>query len=311
MNREETRGKGRKGRSIVLTIMLLGLVGLGGAHASPLRTVIDPTGRTLTVPAEPVRIVALAPNVTEIVYALGRGNRLVGATQFSNYPPAARSLPRVGSYVHLDVERIAALRPDMCIGIKDGNPLAAVNRLQSLGIPVFAVNPVDLETIMQSVQSIGDLLDAAPEAGAVVADMTHRAERVRARIAATDRRPGVFFQIGVSPIVSVGNNTFIDTLITRAGGTNVAAGSTPYPRFSREQVIALAPEVIVISSMEREAVFEQVKAGWMQWPSIPAVQRRSVFIAPPDLFDRPSPRVVDALELLAAFIHPELFEVRP
>lgn len=311
MNREVMRGKGRKGRSIVLTIMWLGLVGLGGAHASPHRTVIDPTGRTLTVPVEPVRIVALAPNVTEIVYALGRGNRLVGATQFSNYPPAARSLPKVGSYVHLDVERIAALRPDLCIGIKDGNPISAVNRLQSLGIPVFAVNPVDLETIMQSVQSIGDLLDAAPEAGAVVVDMAHRAERVRARIATTDRRPGVFFQIGVSPIVSVGNNTFIDTLITRAGGTNVGAGSTPYPRFSREQVIALAPEVIVISSMEREAVFEQVKAEWMQWPSIPAVQRRSVFIAPPDLFDRPSPRVVDALELLAAFIHPELFEVRP
>jgi len=311
MNREGMREEGRMGRGILLTILLVGVVGLAGIHASPHRTVIDPTGRTLTVPAEPRRIVALAPSVTEIVYALERGDRLVGATRFSNYPPAARSLPKVGSYVQLDVERIAALRPDTCIGIKDGNPITAVNRLQSIGIPVFAVNPVDLETVKHSVLAIGELLDAAPEAAAVVADMEHRAERVRARIATTDRRPGVFFQIGVAPIVSVGGNTFIDTLITLAGGTNVASGSTPYPRFSREQVIALAPDVIVISSMEREAVFEQVKAEWMQWPSIPAVQRRAVFIAPPDLFDRPSPRLVDALELLAAFLHPQLFEVRP
>ncbi|MEJ2039689.1 MAG: ABC transporter substrate-binding protein, partial [Desulfosarcinaceae bacterium] len=118
-------------------------------------------------------------------------------------------------------------------------------------------------------------------------------------------------QIGVSPIVSVGSGTFIDELITLAGGVNVAAGRDPYPRFSREQVIALAPDVIVISSMAREAIFEQVKNEWLAWPAIPAAANKAVFIAPTNIFDRPTPRLVDGLELMAQYIHPEIFEVRP
>jgi iron complex transport system substrate-binding protein len=276
-----------------------------------MRTVVDLTGRSVNVPRHPRRVVALAPSVTEIVYALGREDRLAGVTRFSNYPPAAQQLPKVGSYIHLDVERIVALRPDLCIAVKDGNPIAVVEQLEALGLPVFAVNPLDLETVMQSIEAIGGLLDAAAVARDVVADMRQRIARVEAKVAQTPLRPGVFLQIGISPIVSVGSSTFIHTLIEMAGGTNLAAGPTPYPRFSREQVIALAPEVIVISSMARDAVFEQVKAEWMQWPVIPAVRRDAVFIAPPDLFDRPSPRLVDALEVLAGLIHPNLFEARP
>jgi iron complex transport system substrate-binding protein len=275
------------------------------------RSVVDPTGRAVRVPADPRRVVALAPSVTEIVYALGQETRLVGVTRFSNYPPAAEKLPLVGSYIQLDVERIVALQPDLCIAVKDGNPIAAVEQLEALGLPVFAIDPLDLETVMQSVRAVGDLLGAEPQAETVVSDMRRRIEKVRARVAQTTRRPTLFFQIGVSPIVSVGSNTFIHTLIELAGGVNVAAGPSPYPRFSREQVIALAPEVIVISAMERAAQFEQVKAEWMQWPAIPAVKSQAVFIAPNDLFDRPSPRLVEALEVLAAFLHPERFKERP
>ncbi len=259
----------------------------------------------------PMRIVALAPSVTEIVYALQQEHRLVGVTRFSNYPPAAQQLPKVGSYVHLDVERIAALQPDLCIAVKDGNPITVVEQLQAIGLPVFAVNPMDLVSVMQSIRTIGTLLDAQVRADAVITDMRQRISRVEQRIAQTQVRPRVFFQIGISPIVSVGQNTFIHTLITMAGGTNVAAGANAYPRFSREQVIALAPDVMVISSMARQAIFEQVKQEWMQWPAIPAVKNDNVFIAPPDTFDRPSPRLVDALELLAAYIHPALFKDTP
>jgi len=295
----------------IAAVLVFALAGAAPADKTPLRTVVDPTGRTVNVPHDPRRVVALAPSVTEIVYALGREDRLAGVTRFSNYPPAARQLPKVGSYIHLDVERIIALRPDLCIAVKDGNPIAVVEQLEAFGLPVFAVNPLDLETVMQSVEAIGGLIDAAAVARDVVADMRQRIARVETRVAQAPLRPSVFFQIGISPIVSVGSSTFIHTLIEMAGGTNLAAGPTPYPRFSREQVIALAPEVIVISSMAREAVFEQVKAEWMQWPVIPAVRRDAVFIAPPDLFDRPSPRLVDALEVLAGVIHPNLFEARP
>ena len=144
-----------------------------------------------------------------------------------------------------------------------------------------------------------------------MSDMRNRIDRVTRKTTGVGHRPKVFFQIGVTPIVSVGSNTFIDRLITMAGGTNITAGPNPYPRFNREQVIAMAPDVMIISSMARAAVFEEVKKEWQQWPVIPAVKNHNVFIAPTNVFDRPTPRLVEGLELLARFIHPEIFEARP
>jgi iron complex transport system substrate-binding protein len=272
------------------------------------RTVVDPVGQLTTVPVDPVRVVALAPNITEVIFAIGQQERLKGVTRFSDYPPAAKVLPKVGSYVHLDIERIVALQPDLCIGIKDGNPLAVVEQLRALGISFFAINPVDLESTMQSIEVIGDLLGAGGAAGAIVDNMRRRIANVKTIVSRAKRKPTVFVQIGVTPIVSVGTHTFINELIALAGGTNVAAGPNPYPRFSREQVINLAPEVMVISSMARATVFERVKSEWMQWPSIPAVARRALFIAPTNIFDRPTPRLVDGLEHMARYIHPQLFD---
>ncbi len=277
------------------------------AESASRRTLVDPTGRALEVPADPRRVVALAPSITEIVFALGQQARLQGVSRFSDFPAAAEKLPKVGSYVHLDVERIVALQPDLCIGIKDGNPLVVVEQLEKLGIAVFAVNPVDLETAMQSIDAIGELLNASAAAQSIVSDMRGRIRKVAEATARVAHKPRVFVQIGVSPIVSVGDGTFINQLITTAGGTNVAAGPNPYPRFSVEQVIAQAPDVLVISSMARATVFEEVKAQWMQWPAIPAVRNQAVFIAPTNIFDRPTPRLVEGLEQMARYIHPQLF----
>jgi iron complex transport system substrate-binding protein len=141
--------------------------------------------------------------------------------------------------------------------------------------------------------------------------MRRRIQAVRQKTSQVQYKPGVFFQIGISPIVSVGTATFIHELITMAGGTNVAAGANPYPRFSKEQVISLAPDVLIISSMARAAVFEEVKAQWLQWPAIPAVRNQSVHIAPTNIFDRPTPRLVDGLEQMARYIHPQLFKEQP
>lgn len=291
---------------ILLFIFLVPMI--AHAESGPRRTLVDPAGRTIEVPADPRRVVALAPSITEIVFALGQQARLQGVSRFSDFPPAAENLPKVGSYIQLDVERIVALQPDLCIGIKDGNPLVVVEQLENLGIPVFAVNPVDLESAMLSIEAIADLLQAVPKGRKIVSDMRRRIQMVAETTARAINRPRVFVQIGVSPIVSVGDGTFINQLITLAGGANVAAGPNPYPRFSREQVISLAPEVLVISSMARATVFEQVKAEWMQWPAIPAVRNHAVFIAPTNIFDRPTPRLVDGLEQMARYIHPQLFQ---
>ena len=273
--------------------------------------VTDLLGRSMVIPESPRRVVSLAPNITEIVYALGQSQRLVGATTYSDYPAAADLLPKVGSYVHLDLERIVSLAPDLCLAIKDGNPLAAISRLESLGIPVYAVDPRDLERVMDSMLRIGELLQARKQAQQFVQGMRRRIQAVESRVARTDHRPGLFLQIGVSPIVSAGTNTFIHELILRAGGRNLAEGDIPYPRFSKEQVLGMAPDIIIVTTMARAAVFEQIKQEWYQWKELPAVKNDRIYLTNSDLFDRPSPRLVDALEILARLIHPEMFEDRP
>ncbi|MFP3867224.1 MAG: ABC transporter substrate-binding protein, partial [Desulfobacteraceae bacterium] len=260
----------------------------------------------VAVPDNPQRVVALAASITEIIFALGQGPRLKGVTQFSNYPAVAKSLPKVGSYIHLDLERIMSLRPDLCIAIKDGNPKYAVDRLTDLGIPVYTVDPRNLQGVMNSILEIGDLLGASTPAQELVADMQHRLDRVQSLVAQSPHRPRVFLQIGIAPIVSAGSNTFLDELIARAGGQNLAAGPLAYPRFTREQVLALRPEVIIITSMTRGGAFEQIKADWSQWDHLPASQQQRIFVVDSDIFDRPSPRMVEALEILFGLIHPEL-----
>ncbi|MBW1864379.1 MAG: cobalamin-binding protein [Deltaproteobacteria bacterium] len=270
--------------------------------------VTDLLGRRMVIPKDPVRVVSLAPNITEIVYALGQSHRLVGATTYSDYPAEADMLPKVGSYVHLDLERIVFLAPDLCLAIKDGNPIAAISRLESIGIPVYAVDPRDLESVMDTLSRIGRLLQADKQAKQLVQGMRRRIQAVESLVAKTDHRPGLFFQIGISPIVSVGTNTFIHELIVQAGARNLAEGDIPYPRFSKEQVLGMSPDVIIVTSMARKAVFEKIRQDWYQWTNLPAVKNDRIYFKDSGLFDRPSPRLVDALEILVRLIHPEMFK---
>ena len=289
---------------LAVTVFALCLV---AASIGEARLVRDQLEREVMVPDNPERVVSLAPSITEIVFALGEGHRLKGVTQHCDFPPEAASLPKVGSYVHLDLEKIVALQPDLCLGTRDGNPREVAEKLEALKIPVYTVNPRDLDTVMDTLLEIGGLLHAEQKAQALVGEMRARIEEVKSRVANTKERPTVFFQIGIVPIVSVGGHTFIDELITTAGGRNLAAGSTPYPRFSKEQVVALEPEVIIITSMTRGQQFEPVRDEWNQWGNLPAIRNRHVYIVESNLFARPSPRLVEGLELLTRLIHPELW----
>jgi iron complex transport system substrate-binding protein len=275
----------------------------GGAWAD--KTVTDELGRSIILPDDPRRIVALAPSITEIVFSLKQGHRLVGVTQFSNYPEQALRLPKVGSYVNLNVEKIVALEPDLCIATKDGNPIDVIRVLESLQIPVYAVDPRDLVSVMETIRTIGGLLDAEKEADSLLSQMKQRIDRVRRLVSGISARPRVFCQIGISPVVSAGSNTCLDGLIDLAGGINLAKGPASYPRFSIEQVLALAPDILIITSMTRGETFEQVKAQWLKWPQMPAARNKRIVLVDSDLVDRPSPRLVDGLERLTAVIHPE------
>ena len=150
----------RRSASTLTLWVLVAMLTVSFHSRAEAKTVVDQTGRIMIVPDSPERIVSLAPSITEIIFALGQEKRLKGVTVYSNYPPAALTLPKVGTYVRLDLERIVALDPDLCIATKDGNPKAAADNLSKLGIPVYAVNPRDIETVLQAVVDIGGLLNA-------------------------------------------------------------------------------------------------------------------------------------------------------
>lgn len=294
-----------------ILIVCLGLLSVFRPANASTGVQVDRLGHQANVPAPPRRLVTMAASLTEIVFALGLGHRLVGVEQFSDYPPEARELPKIGSYKLPDLERIVALRPDLCLAVKDGNPPQALARLRDLGIPVYVVDPRDIPGTIATIKEIGGLLGAAAQANALAASLTRRHQRVQDLAARAPRRPRVFFQIGITPIVSAGSHTFLDELITTAGGLNLAAGKVPYPRFSQEQILALKPEVIIITSMARGGAFEQVKAGWERWQTLPAARNHRIFLVDSDIMDRPSPRLLDGLELLLRLIHPELVGGQP
>ncbi len=294
-----------KFRCLINISMILILLCFGELPAAA-GIVTDQLGRKVLIPENPQRVISLAPNITEIIFALNCENRLKGVTLHCDFPVEAKLLPKVGSYVGLDLEKIVSLKPDLCIAIKDGNPKHVADRLESFGIPVYAVDPRNLESVMETILAIGNILGAGERADILVQKMRFRITHVMDLVAGTSHRPSVFFQIGAAPIVSVGTQTYIHELIILSGGINVTAGETPYPRFSREQLIALSPEIVIITSMERSDVFEQVLAEWNKWPQIPAVRNKRIYNANSDLFDRPSPRLIDGLEVLVQLIHPGL-----
>jgi iron complex transport system substrate-binding protein len=297
-----------KNISTIFFLILLLLLQPGGLLAG---SVTDQVGRTLVVPENPRRVIALAPSITEIIYDLGQEKRLVGVTQYSTFPPEAEALPRVGSYVRLDIEKIVILKPDLCLAIKDGNPKHIIDKIVALGIPVYVINPRNLQQIMDTITRLGSLLHAKQAATKLVYDMEKRIGQVRAQVKKGRHKPRIFFQIDAEPLFSAGTNTFIHELIELAGGINTTAGEVSYPRYSWEDIIVLQPEIVLISSMAGGLAPEYLLQSWKKWDQLTAVINDQIFVVDAELFDRPTPRLVDGLEKIAAIIHPELFSRKP
>ena len=275
------------------------------AYSSPCATFRDALGREVPVPAPPKRLIALAPNLTEILYALGLGERVVGVTHHCNYPPEVALKPKVGSYINLSVERIISLAPDLVIGTVDGNERIVLDLLQQARIKVFFVNPRNVTQAIDTIFLVGSVCGVPDRARQISDRLTLRVNQIVESTRAA-KKPLVFLQINLQPIMTVNRNTVHHDLVHLAGGENMTADEpVTYPRISLEEVIRRKPEVILVSSMEREARFEKARPDWLQWTSIPAVKQGRVHLIDSDLIDRPSPRLVDGLEVMAKLLHPE------
>ena len=277
------------------------------ASAAPYPlTVTDDRGKALTLKAAPARIVSFAPSATEIVFALGAGDRIVATDDFSDFPAEARTLPKLGG-TRTSPEKIVALTPDLILAISSGNLPA---QLDSLGQPLFIFDANDIEGVYGDIVAVGKLLDRERRARELVTDMRARIEAVGAKAKQAVTKPRVLHEVDSTDparIFVAGPRNFIDSIITICGGINVG-GDAPakFPTFGTEQIVARAPDIVVLADFRFGARPEQVMAR-PGWASIPAVRNRAIYPIDDDLVSRPGPRLVLGVEAYARIIHPELF----
>jgi cobalamin transport system substrate-binding protein len=273
---------------------------------APALVVTDGTGRSVTLVAPPRRIVSLVPGVTEMLFAIGAEDRLVGRTDFCDYPPAARAKPSVGGMVSPSLEILVALKPDLVVATNSGNSDETRVQLERLRIPLYLVDPHGLSDVLRTVERLGELAERRARAAEVVAGLERRVRAVEARVAARPR-PRVLYVVWPEPLIVPGRGAAVTELIGLAGGESVSAnGPEGYPRYSVEAAVAGAPEVIILAR-HGAGTAPYAREKWERFAGLPAIRAGRLHAVDGDLFHRFGPRVVDALEILARLLHPEAF----
>ena len=271
------------------------------------RVVTDATGRRVTIPAEVHRIVTLAPNLTETVYALGLENRLAGDTDYCDTPEAAKSKPHVGSPLNPNLEAIVAMHPDVVLATTSINRRETVDALAKLGIAVYASDPRTVRGTLDSIVRMADLLGVGARGHALVARLQARLDALHARV---EDRPlvHVLFVVWVDPLITIGQNTFIADALRCAGAESVILSTQNWPTVSLEEVVRLQPDYIVLTRSHIHSDGTQIKELSRRpvWKELRAVQLGHVVVLGKEIA-RPSPGLVDDVEALAHAVHPEAF----
>ena len=277
------------------------------ATTAATHEVVDEAGRSIRVPLSPARIISLAPSLTETVYALGLQDRLVGDTDYCDYPPEAQKKPKVGGAINPSLEEIAALHPDLVLVTKDFNRLETVRALEALGIPSYAIDPHTVADILSSTHKLADVL-GAPDAGKTLENELHqRLAALQTKLAGIPPRR-VLFIVWTEPLISIGKQTFIADALREAGAVSIVESEQSWPQMNLEEVVRLQPDYLVFAashSSGAERDFD-VLAGRPGWDILQAVQNRR-FAVISEAVNRPAPRIVSAIEELARQLHPEVF----
>jgi iron complex transport system substrate-binding protein len=283
-------------RALLLFVLLVVAV---AAQAS--RVITDETGRTVTVPDHPHRVVCLVPSITDTVFALGSGDDVVAVSDYTTHPPAALKKPSIGGLVKPSIETILSFHPDLVLGTSIPGATETAAQLQNVGVPVYLVDPHGLSGILRSVGSVGEALNRVPQAAALNASLNQRIEAVRARSAGKPA-PKVLVPVWYDPIITIGKNAFISQLVETAGAKSVTDDLLPdWPEVSMETVVTRAPEALVLIRGGK------ISIGMLQkqpgWSSLPAIQSGKVYYVDAGI-QEPSPVAIDALEELAREFHP-------
>jgi iron complex transport system substrate-binding protein len=254
--------------------------------------------------APPRKIVSLAPSVTETLFALGLGDRLVGVTTYCDYPAAARKLPKIGDFMNPSLEAVLAKQPDLVLGVTGATDPVRAREMERLGLKLVLVSVSNLKDILASARSIAELLGNGKAGEKLAAKITAQVEEVKKKVSPAPRR-AVLLVVGFQPLIAVGGKNFIDELITLAGGDNIAGrAAQPWLNLPDELVVAKAPQVIIEAGMGSE---KESGKRWGDLKSVPAVRERRIYSYPSDKILRPGPRFGEALAEIARLIHPECF----
>ncbi|WP_110515142.1 ABC transporter substrate-binding protein [Herpetosiphon llansteffanensis] len=275
-------------------------------------TIKDSLGREVTLQAAPSRIVSLAPSNTEMLFAVGAGDALVGVTKYCNYPEAAKSIDQIGGFSakSISLETIVALKPDVVFS-GDESQQTVIDALAQANIPVIAIKAENFAAVYENINLIGQATNHPSEAAQVVADMQTRIDAVTAKTStiATADKLSVFYEVYDEPLMTAGPQTFIGQLIELAGGVNIFAElSEEYPEISAEEVLNRQPAVIIGPDTRSEKFSAEIIAQRPGWSEIKAVKDGKVLVLNGDILSRPGPRLADALEAISQALYPELFK---
>ena len=288
---------------LVLLTIALALTACSPTEQTPVDYVFDDLGRLIAINGTPQRIISLAPSNTEILFALGLGEKVVGVTDWCDYPPEALEKEKVGGYDTPDIEKIVALTPDLIL-VAYGTTMDVINNLLGLGLTVFGIKSTDLDDVLNDIKRVGEITDKEVEAQELTSEMESRIQAVTNQTEELEERPRVFYIVWHDPLWTAGSETFIHELIEKGGGVNICQNITGYAMITLEEVVAHNPEVIITSEWSYD--WGRNETGPLA--STNASQEGRIYQGDDDLVQRPGPRLVEGLEWFAYFIHPEIFE---
>jgi len=242
------------------------------------------------------RIIALSPHSVELLYAIGAGDKIVATLEYSDYPKAAKAIPRIGSFAGVQIEKLVEFQPDLVVGWKSGNKTSDLDKIKSLGFNLVYTQPSNINGIFSDLEKLGELTGRQKSAKSVIDNMKHRYQLIQQKYEKA-QTINVFYQLWHDPLQSVGGDSWIESLIKDCGATNIFRDShSPYPMISMESVIVKNPDVIIIPNHSGSSGEEL--GFWSKWTEIAAVKSNNIFTIDSDLLHRFSPRALDGLQIL-------------
>ncbi len=282
-------------RYFYILLFFIVIIAPSGSNAA---TFTDDLGRKVELAKNPERIISLAPSITETLFYLGLGDKIVGVTDFCNYPPEAKRKTSVGWIISPNVEKIISLKPDLVLATAEGNRPEIVSTLERVKINVYVMSPHSIEDILKGIKDVGELTGQAGTAKVKIAELKQRIYAVKKRGEGA-KKARVLYLISTEPLITAGPGSFLHNVIETVGGENIiSSSSNRYPQITMEEIVLRDPEVIIVPP----DLLENVRSWKNRWGGISAIENNRIYSIDPDIISRPGPRIVDGLEEIQRII---------